>query len=58
MSKWNSRKLAAVGLTAALAAINQQIGLFTPDMMTSLVNLVMVYVGGQAGVDAVKEYRG
>jgi hypothetical protein len=57
MGKWNSRKLGAVGLTAALAAINNQIQLFTPDVMESLIQLGMLYVGGQSAVDGIEKYR-
>jgi len=49
--KLASRKLWAAVAGAALVTFGNQLGL-APDMVTTIVNLVMVYIGGQAVVDA------
>lgn len=50
--KFLSRKLWAAVIGAALTAFGTNLGV-DPGMVDNLVNLLMVYIVGQAGVDIV-----
>jgi len=53
LDKLKSRKLLAVFLTGVLTTFNGAYQLLPQETMEWLIKLVMVYVVGQGGVDAV-----
>ena len=49
--KLKSRKLLATFLGAILTTLNSALGIVSDDMMQNILNLIMIYIGGQAVVD-------
>jgi len=49
--KLKSRKLWVVVITATVTAMGDQLGI-DPEAIKNLINLAMVYIGGQGVVDA------
>ncbi|NKE69887.1 hypothetical protein [Candidatus Manganitrophus noduliformans] len=50
--KLKSRKLWATVLTSVIVAMNSQLEFIPADSVDTVVNLIMIYIGGQAVVDA------
>ena len=53
LEKLKSRKLLALVLVSVLTTLNGALQLLSSDMMELLIQLTMVYIGGQAAVDSV-----
>lgn len=57
LEKLKSRKLLALVLVSVLTTLNGSLQLLSPDMMELLIQLTMVYIGGQAAVDSVAAFK-
>lgn len=58
IEKMKSRKLWITVLTATLAALNAGLGNpIPPDTVESIMQVVMIYLGGQGIVDATAAYK-
>ena len=57
IEKLKSRKLLALIVVSILTTINGALQLLTEDMMKSVIELTMMYIGGQATVDAVVAFK-
>jgi hypothetical protein len=55
--KLKSRKLWAMILAGALTAANSMLGIVPDESMKWILELVMVYIGGQAIADAAANYK-
>lgn len=53
-SKWFSRKLVAAIIGVVLTLVGHD---NDPQTVEMIITLIMTYIGGQAVVDSVKEYK-